>query len=563
VLGTTTLPEDIASLAQLDEQGLEKVRQGLRERLAATQPKVTPAMLNREFESLRKAIDIHRNLATIRGLGRRVLYIPCDVRDLKGLSDALAQAREALGPVTAIIHAAGIDKSHLIERKSVEEFHDVLTVKAEGALNLMHVCRNDPLRLVVAFSSISGRFGNAAQLDYAAANSFLSDWVKMLHRARQGVHTLSLVWSGWKDVGMAWRNELVRDRSEEMGLNLIEVREGVAAFMQEIENHTADREIILHKGLGGFLAGGMAITDLSQFPLIDRVVKREGRVTRAYRAFSVRRDALVDQHRLGKVPILPAVAYSELAAEFYALQARAKPHYVLRDLAFSSPFKLFREQPRELFIDGVPVNDRAWQIEIKSAFRPPTSDEAQLVVHSRATVSDELDDYADMDPRTWPLEADGSQLLTPQESLLLIGDSAPEQHIIVGPLYNDAVRDATGKEPVLIYPSGIVYPTYFPQEQLVNAKYPLQTLLTNPCLLDSIYQACAVYLMVSRNRVYLPWEVGELGIVSVPRAPGLFRTYAQVVREWDDVVEFNVSMVDGEGQVRSFGRHTRFRRINL
>ncbi|RQW07264.1 SDR family NAD(P)-dependent oxidoreductase, partial [candidate division KSB1 bacterium] len=344
------LPENIGALALLDEAGLEKIRQDIHERLKAEHKKVTPVMINREFDAITKAIEIHRNIETVKNFGRKIEYIACDVRDFENLKSSLNEARKNVGQVTAIVHAAGIDKSHFLDQKSVEEFHNVFSVKAQGAYNLMHLCQDDPLKLAGAFSSISGRFGNAAQLDYSAANSFLNYWVKMLHHRRKNIHAISLIWSGWKDVGIAWRNEFVRQKSEEMGLNFIEVNEGIAAFMQEIENKNSDQEVILHKGLNGFVEPGLSITGLHDYPLIDRVIKEENKIIRANRMFSVNRDALIDQHRLGKTPILPAVAYSELAVEYYALQAGKKDHYALRDLTFANAFKLFHEQPRELFI---------------------------------------------------------------------------------------------------------------------------------------------------------------------------------------------------------------------
>ncbi len=564
IVDLVPMPDNIEAFARLDENGLEKVRQDIHERLKQAHQKVTPVMINKEFDAITKAIEIHRNIEQVKSYGRKIEYIVCDVRDYEKLKSSLTEARKTVGQVTAIVHAAGIDKSHLLDQKSVEEFHNVFSVKAQGAYNLMHLCQDDPLKLAVAFSSISGRFGNAAQLDYSAANSFLNYWVKMMHHRRKDIHAISLIWSGWKDVGIAWRNEFVRQKSEEMGLNFIEVNEGIAAFLQEIENKTSDQEVILHKGLNGFVEPGLATTGLQDYPLIDRVIKKENKIIRANRMFSVNRDALIDQHRLGKTPILPAVAYSELAVEYYALQAGKKDHYALRNLTFANAFKLFHEQPRELFIEGKQSeNENSWEIEIKSNFRPLKSEAVQTVIHSRSIVSDQLSDYSDMNPETWQFDKTGQINLSPEESLLLMQDSGPEQRIILGPLYNDVVRDSKSKAPVQIYPNNTIYPTYFPQEQLTNDKYPLDRLLVNPCFLDSIYQACAAHLLVNKKRVYLPWEVKELGIVNVPKQPGLFKSYTKVVEDSDDLVAFDVVMVDGDGEICYYAKKCYFRRINL
>ncbi len=235
IIDLLPLPEDIDRLASLDEKGLQQLKDDIHTRLKQTQTRVTPVMLNQEFEAVTRAIEIHKNLEKLRKSSQNVVYIPCDVRDVEALGPLLDQARAVTGPITAILHAAGLDRSHLIDQKSMQEFHAVFTVKAQGANTLFELCQGDPLRLVVVMASISGRFGNAAQLDYSAANSYLSYWIRMLHQALPGIHALSLVWSGWKEVGMAWRNEIVRQYSEESGLNLIEVEQGINAFFQEIE----------------------------------------------------------------------------------------------------------------------------------------------------------------------------------------------------------------------------------------------------------------------------------------------------------------------------------------
>jgi hypothetical protein len=54
----------------------------------------------------------------------------------------------------------------------------------------------------------------------------------MIKSKHSAIHALSVAWSGWKDTGMAWRNEFVRQNSEEMGINLIEPDRGTAEFIR-------------------------------------------------------------------------------------------------------------------------------------------------------------------------------------------------------------------------------------------------------------------------------------------------------------------------------------------
>ena len=141
------------------------------------------------------------------------------------------------------------------------------------------------------------------------------------------------------------------------------------------------------------------------------------------------------------------------------------------------------------------------------------------------------------------------------------------QHYLIdltlGPVFYDAQRDKSDKDSILLYKNGVVYPTYFPIAQLYEEKYPLDRLLTNPSFMDSIYQACAAYLLASKKRVYLPWAVGELGIVDPPREDGQFATHVMRVKDDDDISTFKVVMVDDKNRVRYFARNVQFRRINL
>lgn len=116
-------------------------------------------------------------------------------------------------------------------------------MKAEGICNLYRLLDLKELKAAFAFSSISGRFGNEAQIDYCSANSFLSSFMAMVRAKHKHIYALSIAWSGWKDLGIAWRNEYVRNHSEEMGLNLIEPSRGTAEFINILTGSLETRRL--------------------------------------------------------------------------------------------------------------------------------------------------------------------------------------------------------------------------------------------------------------------------------------------------------------------------------
>jgi len=141
-----------------------------------------------------------------------------------------------------------VERSRLLSQKEREEFNDVFSVKAKGLCNLYRILDKKALKIAMAFSSISGRFGNGAQIDYCAANSFLSGFMAMLATKYKDIYSLSLAWSGWKDLGMAWRNEFVKNNSEEMGLHLIEPERGTNEFINILTGNIDSKEVVISRG---------------------------------------------------------------------------------------------------------------------------------------------------------------------------------------------------------------------------------------------------------------------------------------------------------------------------
>jgi len=524
-------------------------------------PKVTPVMVEEEYQKRVKAIEVYRTIEQVKKLGRKITYIACDIRDYHKLENYLTQVRPMFGGIQAIIHAAGVEKSHLLENKTVAEFNDVYTIKTQGAYHLMRLCKDDPLKLVVAFSSISGRFGNAAQLDYSAANNFLSHWAKMMSQKEQ-LHSISLIWSGWKDVGMAWRNDFVRENSEQMGLHLIEPAQGSLAFVQEMENKTTDHEVIISNGLGGFVEPGLQITKLEEFPLIDRIQKNQGRV-RAFKVFSAKQDAVIDQHRLGKDPILPAAGMIELLLEYYSLRTGKKAPYTLYNCQFMNAFKLYNEIPRQLYIEGDPLTEKqAWHVTVKSKFHHPKLKESIETTHASAIISEGIGDYSSLNPQAWVYDSSGYATATLQECRAALMPDAAERSIYLGPLYNEIIRNPESDcGPLHIYQSHVICPHPFPQEQITNQQYPLNLFQTNPCSLDSVFQTAAFYMLNTRNRVFLPYGVEELGIVQPITQNGLYTGYGHLVDDQGDTLYFDITVADQNQNVYYYAKRASFKMI--
>lgn len=560
LIGRTVLPGNIAELALMDEDRLNRVKTEIHNRLKQTETKVTPFMVEKEFNKITKAISAYRLMERIELAGSHVRYFVCDVRASDDLQTVINEAVKQFGPVHAVIHGAGVEKSHLLKDKSLVEFQEVFSVKAEGICNLLRTLDIGELKILIVFSSISGRFGNEAQLDYSAANSFLSSMIRTVKARYPHVHALSIDWSGWKELGMAWRNEFVREHSEEMGVNLIEPARGVQALIKLLTHRSHHDEIVVSKGLKGFVDPNGIHSDLRETPLIDWGTRRRGQVQRAYKFISVKKDPIFDHHRLGATPLVPAVALMEMGAEFYRLLFGRKESYCFRDLKVLNPIKLFRNQPQEIIIEPVlPIDSDNLGLSINSYFIPKIG-EPQGITHCRMNVNNQPGDYSAMvDANTVLLNE--SMVETPFGILHASPRWQFKNNIVFGPLFVD--DDCRANNKVAYNEHGMVYIYTMPREQIENKAYQLENLLINPCLMDTLFQSAAIHALTQHDRIHLPLSVDEMGILRVPRQVETVKIITRLLNYDGEYGTYDIIMVDGQDGICCYAKNVLIRRINL
>ncbi len=247
MIGTTPLPaaNESADTAGLTAQG--EIKAALHARLLHEGQPASPAQIESIYQSLTRAREVRENLEILRKAGSTVAYAQADVRDPVALAPVLDQWRARYGEPAGLIHGAGLIKDKLIRQKTIESFDRVLETKLYGALNLIRLLRQGPLKFTVLFSSIAGRFGNVGQSDYAAANEILNKLAHWLDRRSSG-RVLSVIWGPWSGVGMVSQLETHLGRR---GLGMISPDEGPSLLVDELRyGQKGDVEVILSGRLG-------------------------------------------------------------------------------------------------------------------------------------------------------------------------------------------------------------------------------------------------------------------------------------------------------------------------
>ena len=146
-------------------------------------------------------------LDQLRADGLRVDCFACDVSDRAALAATLTQVRRELGPITAIVHNAGLPDVLPLAGKlapRADDYDALIAGKVEGARLLDELTAEDPLAAFVMAGSLAALIGGPGQGAYMGANAFLDAFAAW--RRRQGRPALAIDWCMIHGLGMATRN---------------------------------------------------------------------------------------------------------------------------------------------------------------------------------------------------------------------------------------------------------------------------------------------------------------------------------------------------------------------
>ncbi|XP_026114362.1 uncharacterized protein pks1 [Carassius auratus] len=160
-----------------------------------------------------------------RRYGVRIVTLQCDV----SVSEQVMEAITVIGkhffscPVRGVFHSAAVLHDGLLETLDRSLFQKVLQPKVSGALNLhFATLHSQTLDYFVCYSSISSFIGNAAQANYAAANSFLDAFCHF--RRNIGLAGQSINWGPLK-LGLLMNKDHFQKFLETKGLMIMDVSE--------------------------------------------------------------------------------------------------------------------------------------------------------------------------------------------------------------------------------------------------------------------------------------------------------------------------------------------------
>ncbi|MFD2767146.1 SDR family NAD(P)-dependent oxidoreductase [Micromonospora eburnea] len=247
---------------------------------------------------------VGRAVAAIRRMeeaGAEVLVCAADVASVDDLRRVRAEALSRFGRIDGLIHAAGLPGGGMAEVKERAVAEEVLAPKLRGTLALQRVFGDLDLDFVVLCSSVTALTGGFGQVDYCAANGFLDAYAQSDHGWRGRV--IAVNWGAWREVGMA-------------------------------------AETAVPATFARMLGAGAAVVDHPV--LVRRQAGEDGDATLSG-PLSPRTHWLLDEHRLGGVPLVPGTGHLELVrAAFATTVAAPDPGSAveLRDVTLLQPLSV-------------------------------------------------------------------------------------------------------------------------------------------------------------------------------------------------------------------------------
>ncbi|MFK7860641.1 MAG: SDR family NAD(P)-dependent oxidoreductase [Granulosicoccus sp.] len=229
LLGRSVPAEWPSNIAQTGD--IKELRRLLAASALAAGERPEPKDIERIARQALAGQEIRSTLIALEAAGVTARYYACNIAEPQQVDEVVARIQRELGPVTAMVHGAGVLADSLLVDKTRSELQRVFETKVGGLQNLLEALGDTVLTHMALFSSAAAFYGNTGQADYAMANDVLNRVAKSFKQRWPAATVKSFNWGPW-DSGMV--DQTLARYFEERGIGLIPVQEGAALFADEM-----------------------------------------------------------------------------------------------------------------------------------------------------------------------------------------------------------------------------------------------------------------------------------------------------------------------------------------
>jgi acyl transferase domain-containing protein/NAD(P)-dependent dehydrogenase (short-subunit alcohol dehydrogenase family)/acyl carrier protein len=519
-----------------DKDGLKR---DLFARIQARGERATPALVEKELAALERAHAAQSAIDAVRAAGGTAYYHSVNLTDAKAVVEIVDDIRHQSGRIDVLLHAAGIERSHFLPEKDPREFDLVFDVKSDGFFNLMHAIGDMPLRSIVSFSSIAGRFGNAGQADYSAANDLLCKFTSNFRKTRPETRAIVIDWGAWGGIGMASRGSIPKIM-EAAGIEMLPPESAIPVIRRELVSGSTRGEVVIAKKVGVLLqewdeTGGLdaAAIPAGKFPSTEGPMVGKIAKTGLFTPLTV--ETTIDpkvqpylfDHKIDDIPVLPGVMGLEAFAEAALALLPGWNIEAIEDVEFFAPFKFYHNKPRTVTVEAIvhPI-DGGLVADCKLIGRRslPNQTEPTVTTHFTARVR------LTKEPR---VAASPAKPRTPVKDAITSDDIY--RLYFHGPTYQVVEKAWRDGDRVVGLMTKNLPNNHFPAEQPTVAA---------PRLIELCFQTSGVWEMGSQGLMGLPKHIDKLSFLGA-RELTTERLYAVVTPSARK--GFDAEVVDGQG----------------
>ncbi len=266
--------------------------------------------------------EILETLDRFQSHGLNAAYYACDVEDLEAVRSVIARIQADLGPVTAVVHGAGLNRPRPAAQVSVDAALEEIGPKVIGAMNLMASVDTDRLKLFAGLTSIIGITGMPGNAWYGFSNEVLDVLLRRFGADHPDTTTVSVAFSIWKETGLGVKLGSV-EKLQKIGIEAIETRDGVERFVHLCLQDPGCHQVIVTARVGGLDTWNL---DYPTPPEDARYLETLVRATPAVEAvfqthLELETDPYLEHHRFEGAYLLPTVFGLEAMAQAAAYVA--------------------------------------------------------------------------------------------------------------------------------------------------------------------------------------------------------------------------------------------------
>ena len=220
------------------ELSLEEQESWFYEKFIEEHPDKKPTEMKWAFEKAQARWEAAATIDHLNRVGGTVEYLQVDVTDEAQVQQAIHQIHSRYHRIDMLLHGAGVQKSMLLQDRTLADFRRTYSVKVTGLKNLVSAAQQQIgfLPAVHALTSAYSIFGNDGQHDYCAANETMDRLCDMTNRD-PNTNWSTIAWLAWDGIGMT-RGSEYRILAEQRKLSGVDAATGQRIFRDVISGKT-------------------------------------------------------------------------------------------------------------------------------------------------------------------------------------------------------------------------------------------------------------------------------------------------------------------------------------